>query len=324
VTGTLAQIDWATGPYFIKTETDPSGGSNYTITGTSQMLSVPYSLFSANGTPGPQGPAGATGPQGPAGQTGATGAIGPQGPAGQTGAQGPVGATGTAGTNGKNALIRTTPETAGANCANGGVKIEAGLDVDGNGQLSDTEVNASQTKFICNGSGGSGTGLPSNPPYGTATLYNCDGQFQYTPCLPKVVTNSVTQIYSRSASFSGAVITNGGSEVSNFGFCWGTSPNPTPADSIAWISNPEQSLFSGGEGRLQPGTTYYVRAFATNGSGNGYGEQKSFTTPQRAKAVRLRRIYRSLYGVDRKAFTECRPERCCRAQKTPYTDRQSS
>jgi len=37
-------IDWADGPYFIKTETDPAGGTNYTITGTSQLLSVPYAL----------------------------------------------------------------------------------------------------------------------------------------------------------------------------------------------------------------------------------------------------------------------------------------
>ncbi|MHC1704760.1 MAG: beta strand repeat-containing protein [Tenuifilaceae bacterium] len=37
-------IDWANGPYFIKTETDPTGGSNYTITGTSQFLTVPYAL----------------------------------------------------------------------------------------------------------------------------------------------------------------------------------------------------------------------------------------------------------------------------------------
>ena len=58
VTGTMAGIDWAAGPYFIKTETDPTGGTNYTITGTSQLMSVPYALFSANGTPGPQGPAG--------------------------------------------------------------------------------------------------------------------------------------------------------------------------------------------------------------------------------------------------------------------------
>jgi hypothetical protein len=44
VTGTLAAIDWANGPYFIKTETDPAGGTSYSITGTSQLLSVPYAL----------------------------------------------------------------------------------------------------------------------------------------------------------------------------------------------------------------------------------------------------------------------------------------
>jgi uncharacterized protein (TIGR02145 family) len=44
VSGTFASIDWANGPYFIKTETDPTGGTTYTITGTSQLLSVPYAL----------------------------------------------------------------------------------------------------------------------------------------------------------------------------------------------------------------------------------------------------------------------------------------
>ncbi len=48
ITNTFASINWANGPYFIKTETDPTGGSNYTISGTSQLLSVPYALFSAN------------------------------------------------------------------------------------------------------------------------------------------------------------------------------------------------------------------------------------------------------------------------------------
>jgi len=44
VSGDFSRIDWANGPYFIKTEIDPAGGTNYTITGTSQLLSVPYSL----------------------------------------------------------------------------------------------------------------------------------------------------------------------------------------------------------------------------------------------------------------------------------------
>ena len=38
-------IDWANGPYFIETKTDPAGGTNYTITVTSQLLSVPYALY---------------------------------------------------------------------------------------------------------------------------------------------------------------------------------------------------------------------------------------------------------------------------------------
>lgn len=45
VSGDFTTIDWANGPYFIKSETDPTGGTNYTITGTSQLLSVPYALY---------------------------------------------------------------------------------------------------------------------------------------------------------------------------------------------------------------------------------------------------------------------------------------
>jgi hypothetical protein len=43
-TGTFAGIDWANGSYFIKTETDPAGGTTYSITGTQEILSVPYAL----------------------------------------------------------------------------------------------------------------------------------------------------------------------------------------------------------------------------------------------------------------------------------------
>jgi hypothetical protein len=86
VSGSMSSIDWAAGPYYIKTETDPEGGTNYSITGSSPLLSVPYALYSANGTPGPAGS------QGPAGPTGATGPQGPQGPQGAQGLQGPAGA----------------------------------------------------------------------------------------------------------------------------------------------------------------------------------------------------------------------------------------
>ena len=100
VAGNFAGINWANGPYFIKTQTDPTGGTNYTISSSSQLMSVPYALFSANGTPGPQGPTGLTGPQGPIGLTGLTGPAGATGPAGPTGLTGATGATGSAGATG--------------------------------------------------------------------------------------------------------------------------------------------------------------------------------------------------------------------------------
>lgn len=45
VSGVFSTINWSNGSYYIKTETDPNGSNNYTITGTSQLLSVPYALY---------------------------------------------------------------------------------------------------------------------------------------------------------------------------------------------------------------------------------------------------------------------------------------
>ena len=114
ISGSFSSINWAAGPLFIKTQTDPTGGTNYTITGSSQLMSVPYALYSANGTPGPAGPQGlpgtngTNGEQGPIGLTGATGAQGQTGPAGP---QGPQGLPGTNGTNGAQGPIGLTGAT---------------------------------------------------------------------------------------------------------------------------------------------------------------------------------------------------------------------
>jgi hypothetical protein len=105
VAGDMAAIDWGAGSYYIKTEIDPAGGTNYSITSTTQLLSVPFALYAANGGGGEPGP---QGPQGPAGATGATGATGPQGPAGATGATGPTGPQGPQGPAG-NFANGTTP-----------------------------------------------------------------------------------------------------------------------------------------------------------------------------------------------------------------------
>lgn len=46
--GSFSSIDWGNGIYYVKTETDINGGTNYTITGTSPFTSVPYALFATN------------------------------------------------------------------------------------------------------------------------------------------------------------------------------------------------------------------------------------------------------------------------------------
>ena len=50
VSGSIANIDWADGTYSIKTETDPNGGTNYSISGTSSLTSVPYALQAKTAT----------------------------------------------------------------------------------------------------------------------------------------------------------------------------------------------------------------------------------------------------------------------------------
>ena len=105
-------IDWANGPFFMETAVDVSGGTNYSVMGTSQLMSVPYALYAktsgnGEGPQGPQGDQGPTGPQGVQGATGLQGLTGPQGPQGSTGPQGLTGAQGPTGQNG-NGIVSTT------------------------------------------------------------------------------------------------------------------------------------------------------------------------------------------------------------------------
>lgn len=104
------------------------------------------------GLTGTNGTVGATGPIGLTGATGLTGPAGAQGIQGLPGTNGAAGATGPAGSNGITALIKTTAELAGANCATGGTKVETGLDANNNGILDTGEINTTQTTYVCNGS----------------------------------------------------------------------------------------------------------------------------------------------------------------------------
>lgn len=95
--GSLDSVHWNSGGKFLQVEMDIAGGISYVDMGTTQLMSVPYALYSetaGSSLPGPQGATGATGNQGIAGLQGL------MGPTGIAGAQGAQGVTGTQGIDG--------------------------------------------------------------------------------------------------------------------------------------------------------------------------------------------------------------------------------
>jgi len=95
--------------------------------------------------------------------------------------------------------------------------------------------------------------------------------------LPEVTTDNVTQISQTTAVSGGNITNNGGADVTARGVCWNTSENPTVGASKTSDGSGNGTFTSTLTG-LKPNTGYYVRAYATNSEGTGYGENKSFTT----------------------------------------------
>ena len=113
------------------------------------------------------------------------------------------------------------------------------------------------------------------------TAYGNDTTFTTLSVLtaPVVTTNPVSNIVNTSATGNGVITAWGGSSIIDRGICWSTSHNPA-------ISNDYNSVGAGGVGAFNTpigglilGTTYYVRAYATNSTGTTYGDEVSFATP---------------------------------------------
>ena len=94
---------------------------------------------------------------------------------------------------------------------------------------------------------------------------------------PLVTTAKIEDITSMSAKAGGFVSGSGGTPVTSRGVCWSTTPNPTVSNGHTFDSDGTGGFTSGIAG-LVPGTTYYIRAYATNSAGTAYGEQRVFTT----------------------------------------------
>jgi uncharacterized protein (TIGR02145 family) len=95
---------------------------------------------------------------------------------------------------------------------------------------------------------------------------------------PSITTNIVSNITTTTATSGGNISSDGAAAVSARGVVWSTSPTPTISLSTKTSDGSGTGSFTSSLTGLSPSTTYYVRAFATNSAGTGYGNEITFTT----------------------------------------------
>ena len=111
----------------------------------------------------------------------------------------------------------------------------------------------------------------------TGTAYGNQITFTTTANTPTLTTTAASNVTGTTAISGGNITSDGGSTVTARGVCWSTSQNPTVSNSHTTDGNGIGSFTSSITG-LTAGTTYYVRAYATNSAGTAYGNQITFTT----------------------------------------------
>ena len=95
---------------------------------------------------------------------------------------------------------------------------------------------------------------------------------------PTITTTTATNITQTTATTSGNISDDGGSSITVSGVCYSTLPNPTTSNSHTTDGITTTGTFTSNLTGLQPATTYYVRAYATNSNGTAYGNEIQFTT----------------------------------------------
>jgi len=183
--------------------------------------------------------------------------------------------------------IATTAATSGGN-----ITSDGGLVIVVRGICWSTTTAPTITNSLTSDGTGTGvfassvTGLqPNTKYYVRAYVTNILGttygnEVSFTTPLTAVLTLSTTTpsaIATTTATAGGNITSDGGASVTARGVCWGTSTGPTTASSITANGIGTGSFASSLTG-LIPGTTYYLRAYATNANGTVYGNEVTFTT----------------------------------------------
>ena len=277
--GTMSGIDWSKGPFYIKSETDPTGGKNYTLVVVSRLLSVPYSIYAKTAEK-------------------LTGPLTELDPLFNASISKGITAVDTAYWNRKLSSFTETDPLFNASIAKGITAADTAL---WNSE-SDPLFNASISKGITaldTASWNQKVGLPQTGNTAGDILYwngtawvkiqqGLPGQGLFLsqtgipvwagPAFATLTTNVATSVTNIAAISGGNISSDGGTPVTARGICWSTSPNPTVSNDTTRNGDGTGSFVSNMTGLLGS-TTYYARAYAINTTGVAYGNQITFTTP---------------------------------------------
>jgi uncharacterized protein (TIGR02145 family) len=192
--------------------------------------------------------------------------------------------------------VLTTTSVSGitrtAAVSGGNVSDDGGADVTARGVCWSTTQDPSTTDSKTTDGSGTGTftsniaGLTANTSYyvrsyainSAGTGYGNQVTFKSSPVsTASLTTTAISSLTSSSAVAGGNISDDGGEEITSRGVCWNTSTNPTIANNKT-VDGAGTGSFVSNLINLQPGTDYYVRAYATNNSGTAYGNELTFRT----------------------------------------------
>jgi len=271
VNGTLAGVNWANGPYYIQSQIDVTGGTNYTLTGAYQLLSVPYALYAVNGVP----------------KGNNTGDL-----LSWNGTQWDAIAN-TAATTNIGLPKVTTGIMQPSYCYNSTIVSDEGFSITAKGVCWSLSPNPTLAdNFSTDGQGIDPFNstyqnlLPGRLYYVRAyatnargTGYGMTNTFTSATTSPTITTAAVTSITNNNATCGGTLTNSNNIGFNSRGLVWSTSPNPTQSSNAGMATNGAgPGTFTVGISGLTPNTTYYIRAFGETSYTTLYGNQVTFTT----------------------------------------------